>query len=284
MVGIMKKIITDSAANLNVTALNGIEHQSVGLTLICGERVFLDGADFDQAEFDKFIENSSTEIKSSCPSVESYLAAIGDADEVYIFTISSALSGSYNTAQTAKKMILEEDPNRKIHVFDTKVAGPAERMAAVKASELLNEGVDFSEVVTQVQCYIDHLKIFFSLQSLTNLANNGRINKTVAKLAGVLKINVLGWANEEGKIEQLGKARGAKRAYQSLVDILVKHNLNSKKVVIDHANNEKGALALKDLIQEKYPDCQIEIGICTALCSFYAEKGGLMVGCTVNDG
>ena len=264
--------------------MNSIEYQSVGLTLVCGDKVFLDGADFDQAEFDKFIENSSTEIKSSCPSVESYLAAIGDADEVYIFTISSALSGSYNTAQTAKKMILEEDPNRKIHVFDTKAAGPAERMAAVKASELLNEGVDFSEVVAQVQAYIDHVKIFFSLQSLTNLANNGRINKTVAKLAGVLKINVLGWANEEGKIEQLGKARGAKRAYQSLVDILVKHNLNSKKVVIDHANNEKGALALKDLIQAKYPNCQIEIGICTALCSFYAEKGGLMVGCTVNDG
>lgn len=280
----MKKIITDSAANLNVTKLNGIEYQSVGLTLVCGDKVFLDGADFDQVEFDKFIENSSTEIKSSCPSVESYLAAMGDADEVYIFTISSALSGSYNTAQTAKKMILEEDPNRKIHVFDTKAAGPAERMAAVKASELLNEGVDFSEVVAQVQAYIDHVKIFFSLQSLTNLANNGRINKTVAKLAGVLKINVLGWANEEGKIEQLGKARGAKRAYQSLVDILVKHNLNSKKVVIDHANNEKGALALKDLIQAKYPNCQIETGICTALCSFYAEKGGLMVGCTVNDG
>lgn len=280
----MKKIITDSAANLNVTTLNGIEYQNVGLTLVCGDKVFLDGADFDQAEFDKFIENSSTEIKSSCPSVESYLAAIGDADEVYIFTISSALSGSYNTAQTAKKMILEEDSNRKIHVFDTKAAGPAERMAAVKASELLNEEIDFSEVVAQVQAYIDHLKIFFSLQSLTNLANNGRINKTVAKLAGVLKINVLGWANEEGKIEQLGKARGAKRAYQSLVDILVKHNFNSKKVVIDHANNEKGALALKDLIQAKYPNCQIEIGICTALCSFYAGKGGLMVGCTVNDG
>lgn len=282
MVGIMKKIITDSAANLNVTALNGIEHQSVGLTLICGERVFLDSADFDQAEFDNFIENSSTEIKSSCPSVESYLAAIGDADEVYIFTISSALSGSYNTAQTAKKMILEEDPSRKIKVFDTKAAGPAERMAAVKASELLDEGIDFPEVVAQIKMYIDDLKIFFSLQSLKNLANNGRVNKTIAKLAGVLKINVLGWANKEGKIEQLGKARGTKRAYQSLVNILAKYNFNSKKVVIDHANNEKGALALKDLIQSKYPNCQIEIGTCKALCSFYAEKGGLMVGCTVN--
>lgn len=59
-------------------------------------------------------------------------------------------------------MILEEDPNRKIHVFDTKAAGPAERMAAVKASELLNEGVDFSEVVAQVQAYIDHVKIFLA--------------------------------------------------------------------------------------------------------------------------
>lgn len=157
-------------------------------------------------------------------------------------------------------------------------------MAAVKASELLDEGIDFPEVVAQIKMYIDDLKIFFSLQSLKNLANNGRVNKTIAKLAGVLKINVLGWANKEGKIEQLGKARGTKRAYQSLVNILAKHNFNSKKVIIDHANNEKGALALKDLIQAKYPDCQIEIGICTALCSFYAEKGGLMVGCTVNDG
>src|SRR5699024_11546192 len=96
------------------------------------------------------------------------LPILGDADEVYIFTISSALSGSYNTAQTAKKMILEEDTNRKIHVFDTQAAGPAERMAAVKASELLNERGDRKSVVTQVQAYIEHLKIFFRLQSLMN--------------------------------------------------------------------------------------------------------------------
>ena len=277
----MKKIITDSASNLFADTLNGVTHQSVGLALICGEESFIDQPGFSQAEYEAFVTSKTEPIRTSCPNVESYLAAMNDADELYIFTISSALSGSYNAAQTAKEMMLEKDPHKKIMVFDTKAAGPTERMAAIKTSELINEGLEFEEVVTKTDDYIKQIKIFFGLQSLTNLANNGRINKTVAKLAQVLKINVLGWANPGGEIEQLGKARGVKKARKALVDLLVEHNFDGKFLVIDHAENEVGAQALKELVLAKYPQCHVEIGTCNALCSFYAEKGGLMVGCAL---
>ncbi|MDO4456108.1 MAG: DegV family protein, partial [Ligilactobacillus agilis] len=113
--------------------------------------------------------------------------------------------------------------------------------------------------------------------------NNGRINKTVAKLAQVLKINVLGWANEAGEIEQLGKARGAKKARHNLLALLEQHHFDGQHLVIDHADNLEGAKAFKDLVLAKYPTCQVEIGNCNALCSFYAEKGGLMIVCLVKE-
>lgn len=279
----MQKIITDSAANLFAPALTGIKHQSVALSLLGQHAAFLDEAGFSQTAFAEFIAGQTGPIKTSCPNVDSYLAAMQGADEVYVFTISSALSGSYNAAQTAKQMLLEEDGGKKIAVFDTKAAGPTERMAAIKASQLIAAGLAFEEVVATVQAYIDRAKIFFGLQSVTNLANNGRINKTVAKLAQVLKINVLGWANEAGEIEQLGKARGAKKARHNLLALLEQHHFDGQHLVIDHADNLEGAKAFKDLVLAKYPTCQVEIGNCNALCSFYAEKGGLMIGCLVKE-
>ncbi|UXC63848.1 DegV family protein [Ligilactobacillus agilis] len=110
-------------------------------------------------------------------------------------------------------------------------------------------------MVTRTQKFINRAKIFFGLQSITNLANNGRVNKTVAKLAQVLKINVLGWANEAGEIEQLGKARGVKKARQNLLALLEKHNFDGQKLVIDHVDNQVGAEALKELVLKKYPAC-----------------------------
>ena len=112
----------------------------------------------------------------------------------------------------------------------------------------MGQGVTFEEVVTRTQEFINRAKIFFGLQSITNLANNGRVNKTVAKLAQVLNINVLGCANESGEIEQLGKARGVKKARQNLLALLEKHNFDGQKLVIDHVDNQVGAEALKELV------------------------------------
>ncbi|EKW98815.1 DegV family protein [Ligilactobacillus saerimneri] len=277
----MKKIITDSAANIFANNINGIPHQSVSLALLCGQETFWDTPDFDKESFKQKIQMEKIPVKTACPSAESYLQAFGDADEVYVFTISAALSGSYNAAQVAKEMAQEKNPHQKIYVFDTRAAGPTERMAAYQASLLINEGQVFSDICVAIENYLAHAKVFFILKSLTNLANNGRVNKSIAKVAHALNINVLGWATPEGQIEQLTKSRGAKGARKKLLALLEQVNFDEQKLVIDHADNLAGAEALKELIQAKYPACHVEIGQCQALCRFYAEEGGLIIGCTV---
>lgn len=272
----MRKIITDSAANLFADQINGVPHQSVALSLTSGGQSFADIPAFDRAAFAAF--SAGKAIKTACPSAEQYLAAYGQADEVFVFTISAATSGSYNAARLAQMMAQEVRPEQKIAVFDTKVAGPAQRMVAQEASALIQAGASFAEIVTQITAAIEHTKVFFALKALNNLANNGRVNKAAAKLAQALKINVIGWADEAGEVQPLAKARGEKGARKALLQLLAKHHFDGQHLVIDHADNLAGATALQAAVQAQYPDCQVEIGTCNALCSFYAEQGGLMIG------
>lgn len=272
----MRKIITDSAANLFADQINGVPHQSVALSLTSGGQRFADTPDFDRAAFAVF--TAGKVIKTACPSAEQYLAAYGRATEVFVFTISAATSGSYNAARLAQSMAQEIRPEQKIAVFDTKVAGPAQRMLAQEASKLIQAGASFTEIVTQITAVSQQTKVFFALKTLNNLANNGRINKAVAKLAQVLKINVIGWADEQGEVQPLAKARGEKGARKALLQLLAEHNFDGQRLVIDHADNLAGALALQAAVQAQYPTCQVEIGACNALCRFYAEQGGLMIG------
>ena len=118
----------------------------------------------------------------------------------------------------------------------------------------------------------------FALQDLTNLGNNGRITPAVAKIAGLLKLFVIGTANNKGEFELLGKARGAKKARRKLLDEMVKAGYRGGRVQIDHVQNEGSALSMKEIILDNFPDAKVTIGECGALCSFYAEEGGLMVG------
>ena len=177
-----------------------------------------------------------------------------------------------------RQLFEKESEYQKIAVFDTKVAGPAQRMLAQEASKLIQAGASFNEIVTQITAVSQQTKVFFALKTLNNLANNGRINKAVAKLAQVLKINVIGWADEQGEVQPLAKARGEKGARKALLQLLAEHNFDGQRLVIDHADNLAGALALQAAVQAQYPTCQVEIGACNALCRFYAEQGGLMIG------
>lgn len=272
----MRKIITDSAANLFADQINGVPHQSVALSLTSGGQRFADTPDFDRGAFAVF--TAGKVIKTACPSAEQYLAAYGRATEVFVFTISAATSGSYNAARLAQSMAQEIRPEQKIAVFDTKVAGPAQRMLAQEASKLIQAGASFTEIVTQITAVSQQTKVFFALKTLNNLANNGRINKAVAKLAQVLKINIIGWADEQGEVQSLAKARGEKGARKALLQLLAEHNFDGQRLVIDHTDNLAGALALQAAVQAQYPTCQVEIGACNALCRFYAEQGGLMIG------
>lgn len=272
------RIITDSSANLFDKAIDGVEHISVPLSLRVEGKEWIDDKNLDLTSFLADLKATDSESRSSCPNINAWLQAYEGADEIFVITITGALSGSYNAATQAAKIYHEKNPNAKILVFDSRSAGPQLQLLAQKIAQLVNKEFSFEEIVKEAESYQHHIDLVFALKDLTNLANNGRIPAAVAKIAGLLKLNIIGTANNKGEFELLGKARGVKKCQVKMLAEMIKQGYIGGKVQIDHVNNLEGAESFKELILSKFPDAEVNIGECGALCSFYAEAGGLMVG------
>lgn len=272
------KILTDSSANLLTTECSGTPHENVPLTIQVGNKSWRDDGHIDPEVLKEALSEKSVKTTTSCPNIHDWLTAFGDSDEIFVFTLSGALSGTYNSAKQAASEYHTTHPNAKILVFDSHSAGPQVKLLAEKTGELIKEGLSFREIVKKIEDYQEHLNLIFALKDLTNLVNSGRVSGAAAKVMGMLKLNVIGRASVEGKFEPIGKARGDKKCYSQIVKKMIEYGYDGGKVAIDHVDNLTGAEAVKNLILSKFPDAKVSIGKCSGLCSYYAENGGLMVG------
>ena len=270
------KIVMDSAGDLH--EMNGANFACAPLKITAGDREYVDNAVADVRGMVEFLREYKGKASTACPSVGDYLEAFGDADEVYCITITSNLSGSYNAAVVAAETWQEQHPQGKIHVFDTLSAGPEMTLLAEKVKSLLDEKKSFEAVVEEAKAYLTGTKLLFSLESLHNLVNNGRVPAAVAKLAGMLGLRLIGKASDHGTLQPTGKARGEKKVVPELVKHLESMGYQGGKVRVHHCFNPSAAEELKQCIQEKFPAANVIIGTCGALCSFYAEYGGMLIG------
>ena len=270
------KIVADSSANL--PALAGIAYASVPLKILAGEKEYVDNAILDTEQMVRDLEAYQGRSGTACPSVGEWLEAFGDADYVFTIAITSNLSGSHNAAVQAKDMYEELHPDRHVCCLDSLSTGPEMVLVAEKLVELLDAGLDFETVEAQVREYMKKTHLLFSLESMDNLAKNGRVSKVAAKAAGILGIRVVGKASDVGTLQQLHKCRGEKKALQTMLEEMVAHGFTGGKVRIAHGLNENGAKALLEVIRSAYPNIEATIVPFGGLCCFYAERGGLMVG------
>ncbi|MDN6195289.1 MAG: DegV family protein [Atopostipes suicloacalis] len=273
------KIITDSGSNIR--EINNLPEEIyfdiVPLILTLNDEQFIDNAEIDTEEVVEKMakaDNPST----ACPAPGVYAEKFEDADNVLCFTLSSEVSGSYNSAELAKDIALEKNPDANIHIFDTKSAGGEMDLLIYKAIEFIKEGKDFEQVITDLDQYHEHTFAGYMLQSVDNLVKNGRVNKVVGSLVGLLNINVLGIRSEKGEIEMSDRVRGEKRAIRRFIKDMKENGLNGQKIEISHVNNRKLADHLADKFYEEFPDAAINIRPTSGLCSFYAEDDGLIVG------
>ena len=270
------KIVADSSANM--FDFEGVPFDYVSLKIITSAREYTDNSDLDIAAMVEEIQKTKGTSGTSCPNVHDWLEAFQGADAYFGISITSNLSGSYAAAMQAKADYLEEHPEGKIHIIDSLSAGPELRLIAEKLRELILSGMEFEEIVEKIQEYQKQTHLLFSLESLTNLARNGRVNPAVAAIAGVLGIRIVGKASDEGTLEQRHKCRGEGKAITALYNEMKAHGFSGGKVRMAHCFNEGIAEGLKKLILADFPSCNIEIEPTTALCSFYAEEGGMLVG------
>jgi len=270
------KIVMDSAGDL--MEMEGVGFSNVPLKILAGDREFVDDATTDVEEMVDYMSTYVGKSSTACPSAGEYLEAFGDAEEVYCVTITSGLSGSYNSAAIAAREYKERHPNRRIHVFDSLTAGPEMTLVAEKIKELVQQKLPFDKIVSLVEEYNLKTQLVFSLESLHNLAQNGRVPVAVAKLAGILSLRLVGKASDEGTLQPTGKARGDQKVPGELLKQLLSLGYKGGRVRIHHCCNLPSAQRLKQAIQDKFPKASIIIQKTNALCSFYAEKGGLLVG------
>ncbi len=270
------KIVCDSTANL--LELKKIPFSSVPLKIRTDEREFVDDENVNIEEMLEHLKSYKGKSGTACPSPNEYINAFGDAKYVFCITISSQLSGSYNAARLAKEEYESAHQDRQVFVIDSLSAGAGLSLIAEKIEELICLGMGYEDICTQIVEYCKKNQLVFSLESLTNLANNGRVSHSVAKIAGILGIRLICKASDEGTIEPTNKARGDKKAMDILFSNMKNSGYVGGKVNIDHCENIENAQEIKDKILNEFPDAEVKIGINRALCSFYAEKGGIIIG------
>lgn len=117
----------------------------------------------------------------------------------------------------------------------------------------------------------------FILKDMKNLANNGRVNPTIAKLSKLVNLNIIGTVTDAGTFALISKARGMKKCYPKLLQAMIDQGYNGGKVEIDHVNNLSEAQLVASTITSTFPNADISFSLCTALCTFYAENGGILV-------
>lgn len=271
------KLISDSGSNQRILDAS-IDYTTVPLTIVTDEKTFVDDSTLDVKEMVTFLSSYKGKSGTACPGVADWLEAFGDAEYIFCFTITSNLSGCYNAAGLAKEDYESAHPDRHVHIVDSLSAGPEMKILIEKALEYIAQGNDYKEICEKLEAYKQQTGLMFSLESLQNLANNGRVSAVTAKLAGVLGIRVVGKASDVGTLEPMDKCRGEKKALLAVWKHMKEMGFVKGKVRIDHCCNLPAAEQLKDMILEESPEADIIIGKTYGLCSFYAEKGGLMIG------
>lgn len=274
------KIVVDSCCELPEELKQDPRYEIVPLTLIVGDSYErLDDDGFDQKEFLQTVAECPVSPKSACPSPEKYMEAYRtDADHVYVVTLSSKLSGSYNSAVLGKNLYHETYGEKQIYVVDSRSASCGETQIAMQIARWEDEGMGYEEITEKIEKFTDGMHTYFVLDNLDTLRKNGRLSGVKALVASTLSIKPV-MAGDQGSIVQLGQSVGIKKALAKMVDHVVRDVVDAEKkcLMITHCNNPERANSVKEQILAKVKFKDVLIMDTAGISSMYANDGGVIV-------
>lgn len=274
------RVIIDSCGELTPQMKESGIFKTASLSMEVDGFLIQDDETFDQADFLRRVAESKECPKSSCPSPERYMELYKcDADRVYAVTLSSELSGSYNSALLGAKLYKEEEGEKEIHVFNSRSASVGETLIGLKIQECEEAGMDFQKVVETVEAYIKEQHTYFVLENLDTLRKNGRLTGLKSLVASALNIKPVMGSTPEGTICQLGQGRGMRKALAKMAEQVAKDGIlpAEKTLAIAHCNSPERAEAVEKLIRSKIPVKSAFIVDTAGISSMYANDGGIIV-------
>ncbi|MCR4616822.1 MAG: DegV family protein [Lachnospiraceae bacterium] len=273
------KIVADSCCEFPVSFRGDSRFQNIPMILYVGDETIIDDESFDQKSFLKKVAECPECPKSACPSPESYREAYRtDAERVYCLTISSKLSGSYNSANLGMHLYHEKYGDKKIHVFDSESTSVGETQLFSLIVRLEEKGYPFEDIVEIVESFRDGMQTLFVLDNLETLRKNGRLTGIKAIIASTLNIKPL-MKSDHGSIAQKAQAIGVKKALGKLAEAVHTEieDKECKSLMISHCNAPEKAELVRDLILAKDKFHEVIIMDTQGLNSTYANDGGIIV-------
>ena len=273
------KIVADSACDIIDLERKcaGLSFASIPFVFSVDGRTFTDDVHFDTRVLLDALAKARTPGKSSCPSPDLWADEFRTADHVIAITISAELSGSYNSACSAKEMVLEESPGKNIAVINCRSTGPGNILIAEKAADLIAAGNSFETVVAGLNEYVSHVHTVFALCSFDNLIRNGRMPRLVGIAARALHMWGIGIGTPGGKIELIGKARGGAGAVNSILKDYSDKRRGGSCLYISHCKNPGVAEKIRDQVMKMPSPPKVRIFETRGLDTFYAENEGIIV-------
>jgi DegV family protein with EDD domain len=276
----MVNIIVDSGCDVSKELINGenCELTHIPLNLQVGEEVFIDDENLDLDKYLAKMEASTVAVKTSAPSPNLFFEQYKKGENIFVVTLSSKLSATYQSAVSARDMYIEEYGKKFIHIFDSLTAAIGEGVITMKIAELVKSGIQPAEIVEQTNEFIKGSRTYFLIDRFDNLVKTGRVSPYVAKVASFLNVKPV-CGNEDGEIKMLDKARGYAKAATKLVKMIKENtpDIENRVVGITHVKAYEKAVALKEEIASALRAKDIIIQECRGITTTYANRGGVIV-------
>jgi len=277
----MVKIVIDSGCDLSETMLARITAAqviSVPLVLTVDGQDYIDDDTLDVVEYLRITEQSPTGPTTAAPSPQSFLEAFAGEDSVFVVTLSSKLSASFESASLAARMRAEQFKDSLTHIFDSLSASVGEALVALKISELLDQQIAEREIIGRVENFISNMSTYFILDNFDTAVRTGRMHKTVATMAEFLHIKPI-CAGVDGEMKVIGKARNYSRALAQLVKMIKAQavDFSERILAVSHVQSASKAEETVAYIMAEIPFKDCMITATRGLSSTYAARGGIIL-------
>jgi len=265
----------DSTGYLPKDILEQFQIRVVPLTVTIGNETFYENELSNVVYFEKLSHISGLSTTSQ-PSIgaflETYEAMFSEGvEDIVSLHISSAISGTYHSAQMAK--YLASSPN--IHVFDSSSSALGLGVLAWAAAEWANQGLSALRIMAQLHDLKQQTELYFIVNTLENLRKGGRIGGAAALVGTLLQIKPILYFNQKAQIDVFDKVRSRSRAWQRVLEELNRALATGKRyrICVMHVNiPEEGALLLNEL-KARYPEHEVRLFEAGAVIATHVGPG-----------
>jgi DegV family protein with EDD domain len=271
------QVITDSTSDLPEGMAGDLGIRIVPIYLRFGEKTYRDGVDITKDEFYSKLASSPVHPASSQPNPEDFTAVFKEycdnTDGIVSIHISSKISGTYNSANIARKTLKSLCP---VEIIDSRFNSAGLGLVVVAAARVAKAGANLAEVVNEANQAVKEIRMFGMFETMKYLARSGRVNNTIATAANILHVMPL-LTFHEGEIVRAGMVRAVNKGADRLYHF-VKNNAPIKELTVVHSHIIDQANQLKHRLSEFIQADKIAIAELGAGLGVHGGPGVLVIG------